>query len=188
MEWAYGNRSISSISRFLGVSRGTVRAALLEHGIAQPQTNPFPGGMVTDGSGSPSVLQPAPEDNILDPILPMLATEDLRAQILQQMPIQTTELQENRRIISYTGPLSSITDEELDSLILQLRQNFVRAGITMLHGMLRRLGYRIPRSRIQQSLYRIDPVQRIFSRIRIRRRTYNVAGPNALWHHDGQHG
>jgi hypothetical protein len=89
---------------------------------------------------------------------------------------------------SFTGPLSVINDEELDLIISQLRQQFTRAGITMLHGMLQQLGYRIPRERIRRSLYRIDPVHRIFGRIRIRRRTYSVAGPNSLWHHDGQHG
>jgi hypothetical protein len=54
--------------------------------------------------------------------------------------------------------------------------------------MLQRLGYRISRERITQSLVRIDPVQRVFQRIRIRRRVYSVPGPNSLWHHDGQHG
>jgi hypothetical protein len=58
----------------------------------------------------------------------------------------------------------------------------------MLDGMLCYLGYHIPRDRIRSSLIRIDPVQRVFQRIRIRRREYKVAGPNALWHHDGQHG
>ena len=94
----------------------------------------------------------------------------------------------HRQITSFTGPLSIINDEDLDSVILQLRQQYTRAGITILHGMLQQLGYRIPRERIRQSLHRIDPVHCIFGRIRIRRRTYSVAGPNALWHHDGQHG
>jgi hypothetical protein len=35
----------------------------------------------------------------------------------------------------------------------------------MLGGMLQRLGYRISRERITQSLVRIDPVQRVFQRI-----------------------
>ncbi|KAJ7900776.1 hypothetical protein B0H13DRAFT_1560470, partial [Mycena leptocephala] len=47
---------------------------------------------------------------------------------------------------------------------------------------------RIPERRDRQSLLRIDPVQRVFQRITIRRRTYSVPGPNSLWHHDGQHG
>ena len=127
-------------------------------------------------------LQPESEhDFILDPLLP------------ESVPALQPELNSepssfHRQITSFTGPLSIISDEDLDSVILQLRQQYTRAGITILHGMLRNLGYRIPRERIRRSLHRIDPVHHIFSRIRIRRRTYSVAGPNALWHHDGQHG
>jgi hypothetical protein len=91
-------------------------------------------------------------------------------------------------ISSYTGPLSSIIDDELDSLLFRLRQHYRRAGLSMFDGMLRRLGHHVPRARIRQSLLRIDPVQRVFQRITIRRRTYSVPGPNSLWHHDGQHG
>lgn len=39
-----------------------------------------------------------------------------------------------------------------------------------------------------EALERLDPTGRIFERMRIERRTYPVPGPNALWHHDGQHG
>jgi hypothetical protein len=81
-----------------------------------------------------------------------------------------------------------LTDDALDELILQLCSHFHRAGISMLDGMLRRLGQRLPCERIRASLMRIDPVQRVFQRIRIRRRVYSVPGPNSLWHHDGQHG
>ena len=81
-----------------------------------------------------------------------------------------------------------MTDDELDELVIRLRSHYRRAGISMLDGMLRRLGHRIPRERIRASLLRIDPVQRVFERIRIRRRVYSVPGPNSLWHHDGQHG
>ncbi|TDL14094.1 hypothetical protein BD410DRAFT_705387, partial [Rickenella mellea] len=83
--------------------------------------------------------------------------------------------------------LSDLSNDELDHLISQLRTEYRRAGITMLDGMLRSLGFRIPRERIRLSLIRIDPVQRVFQRIRIRRRVYSVPGPNSLWHHDGQH-
>ena len=87
-------------------------------------------------------------------------------------------------MVSFTGP---ILDSELDILIQQLRAHFRRAGISMLDGMLW-LGHRLPRERIRESLMRIDPVQRVFQRIQLRRRVYSVPGPNSLWHHDGQHG
>ncbi|KAJ7224525.1 hypothetical protein GGX14DRAFT_350640 [Mycena pura] len=86
------------------------------------------------------------------------------------------------------SPVADITDNDLDSLLIRLRTHFRRAGISMLNGMLRRLGYRVPIERIRSSLLRIDPVRQIFEWIRIRRRQYSVLGPNSLWLHDGQHG
>lgn len=58
----------------------------------------------------------------------------------------------------------------------------------MLNGLLLASQMRVPRDRIRASLMWIDPVQRVFQRIRIYRRVYSVAGPNAMWHHDRQHG
>ncbi|KAJ7650553.1 hypothetical protein FB45DRAFT_686260, partial [Roridomyces roridus] len=64
LRWAYGQRSTASIGRFLGVGRSTIQNALLEHGIVQPQANPF----------QPSTSHPVAQqsnnqatDEILDP-------------------------------------------------------------------------------------------------------------------------
>jgi hypothetical protein len=181
LRWAYSLRSTSSISRFLHVSRQRVRSALLEHGIAAPQANPF---IIHDGENLElnetddiGVDSAAQTDNLLNPDLPLPPTfpPDISAPAEQLT-------------VSFTAPLSTLSDTNLDELILCLRRHYCRAGVTMLHGMLLHLGHRIPRERIRQSLLRIDPVQRVFERIRIRRRTYSVPGPNSLWHHDGQHG
>ena len=197
LEWAYTQRSTSSISRYLGISRRAVRNGLLAYGIAEPQTSPFLSQDMAVAADSSSPLpetsisdrQPeseigGPADFVLDPILPMPQQEDLQnsgLHLASSTPLQPGSAQQ---ITSFTGPLSVISDSDLDSVILQLRQQFTHAGITMLHGMLRQLGYRIPHERIRQSLYRIDPVQRIFGHIQICQCTYSVA----LWHHDGQHG
>jgi hypothetical protein len=188
LRWAYSLRSTSSISRFLHVSRQRVRSALLEYGIAVPQADPFihsrdsevPDHVGTDDIGADTQASSAAQsatvdsDNLLNPDLP------LPSAFPPDIPDQHT--------VSFTAPLSTLSDANLDDLILCLRRHYCRAGVTMLHGMLLRLGHRIPRERIRQSLLRIDPVQRVFERIRIRRRTYSVPGPNSLWHHDGQHG
>ncbi|KAG8942949.1 hypothetical protein FRC04_003291 [Tulasnella sp. 424] len=87
-----------------------------------------------------------------------------------------------------TYGVNALTDAELDAAIVQLRTNFPNAGLTMLDGMLRRNGNPTSRPRISASLVHIDPVRRVFERVRIKRRRYQVPGPNALWHHDGQHG
>ncbi|KAJ7040848.1 hypothetical protein C8F04DRAFT_903236, partial [Mycena alexandri] len=71
LRWAYSLRSTSSIARFLGLHRDTVRRALLAHGIAQPAADPA--------------------------------------------------------VTSYTGPLSSITDDELDKLLIRLCRHYCRA-------------------------------------------------------------
>jgi len=178
LRWAYGHRSTSGIARFLHVDRSVVHNALLDYGIVQPQADPFA------RTPSPELNDAEIADDILDPDLP----------IPQTLPDDITATSSNtsgattRHPISFTGPLSTMIDGELDELIVRLRSHYRRAGISMLDGMLRRLGHRIPRERIRASLLRIDPVQRVFERIRIRRRVYSVPGPNSLWHHDGQHG
>ncbi|XP_072025022.1 LOW QUALITY PROTEIN: uncharacterized protein [Amphiura filiformis] len=54
--------------------------------------------------------------------------------------------------------------------------------------MLNMQGYKIQRSRVRQSLLRVDPGG---AALRVapptQRRTYSVAGPNSLWHIDGNH-
>ncbi|KAJ7892446.1 hypothetical protein B0H13DRAFT_2234788 [Mycena leptocephala] len=181
LRWAYGQRSTASISRFLRVGRSTVRNALIEHGIARPQQSPFQlnniwAPDIEDDDGD------IEHDDILDPDLPIPSSNEFPPEVeeLATPPQPTTT--------SFTGPLSEISDDDLDMLILRLRTHYHRAGLSMLNGMLRRLGHRVPIERIRQSLLRIDPVRRIFERIRIRRREYRVLGPNSLWHHDGQHG
>ena len=185
----------------------TVRNALLFYGIAQPQASPF----ITNGSDSSassifSGLDGSELDDhsatgthstITDPdnsgSLPSpgsaasLDTEDPILNPIISFPASSASVPQ-LQIASYTGPLSNITDADLDAIVRMLRHNYSRAGITMLDGLLRALGYHIPRSHIRESLLQIDPVQRVFERICIRRRVYSVPGPNSLWHHDGQHG
>jgi hypothetical protein len=180
LQWAYGHRSISGIARFLHVGRSTVRNALLDYGIAQPQENPFRN--TTSESDDDAALDIIQDDDLLDPNLPIPA--HLPNDVMNPTPDNAHALHP----VSFTGPLSTIIDDVLDDLIVRLRSHFHRAGISMLDGMLRRLGHRVPRERIRESLMRVDPVQRVFQQIQIRRRVYSVPGPNALWHHDGQHG
>jgi hypothetical protein len=160
--------------------------ALLDHGIAEPRRNPFPNVQQqvllaaetdnlenNDCSGEP---QEDSEDDLLEPDIPM------PPELPEDITVTATATG------STTTAISTLTNEALDSLIMRLRMHNHRAGISMLDGMLRRLGHRVQRERIRESLMRVDPVRRVFERICIWRRTYSVPGPNALWHHDGQHG
>jgi hypothetical protein len=87
-----------------------------------------------------------------------------------------------------TAPMSTIPDDELDTIVYRTLERFPDFGRRMLSGHLVHLGYRIPRSRIQESYIRIHGPSLPLHHRRIERRVYSVPGPNSLWHHDGQHG
>ncbi|KAK7466152.1 hypothetical protein VKT23_004877 [Stygiomarasmius scandens] len=180
LAFAYYNRRTTHLGQYLGVSSRTVRERLLELGIAAPGDRPaFARENVDiddDSEAEEGGENDDPHNNLLNP----------DQEIPDSLPEDVQEEAQNlrRRNRSY---LSEISDLELDSLILRLRTHYRRGGVVMMSGMLRRLGHVVQDNRIQESLRRIDPYHRAFSRIRIRRRGYNVPGPNSLWHHDGQH-
>ncbi|KAJ3815578.1 hypothetical protein F5876DRAFT_30466 [Lentinula aff. lateritia] len=177
LRFAYQHRSTSGISNFLDVSRSTLRRRLLEYGIASPGANPFP-RMVGSVEDTHRIdVHSDNSDELLDAEVPQPAhlPEDVRAEA-SSIPSSSSP-----------GYISRISDEQLDSLLGRLRIHYHRAGIRMLDGMLRRLSIIVPYERIRQSLIRIDPIHRVFDRIRIRRRGYSVPGPNSVWHHDGHH-
>jgi hypothetical protein len=88
-----------------------------------------------------------------------------------------------------TDHLSDLTDEELDEIMLYIITAFPAFGRRMIDGHLKYLGHRVSWSRVEASYSRVIGAPRQgFGVRRIERRVYKVAGPNALWHHDGQHG
>ena len=58
----------------------------------------------------------------------------------------------------------------------------------MMQGYLESIQVKVPRYRVRQSMRRVDP-QGVENRKKkaLKRREYHVAGPNALWHIDGNH-
>lgn len=94
-----------------------------------------------------------------------------------------------RYYTSSTRAQSVLSDDELDSAMLQILTHYPRLGRRMIDGQLRYMGVSVPRSRIQASYSRVHgPPVAAFGVRRITRRVYNVKGYNSLSHHDGQHG
>lgn len=58
----------------------------------------------------------------------------------------------------------------------------------MITGHIRQMGHHIPRERIRAAYERVNGAPAGLTARLIGRRVYRVAGPNSLWHHDGQHG
>lgn len=89
---------------------------------------------------------------------------------------------------SSTAPMSTLSDEELDTVIQHILEVFPAFGQQMISGHLRHLGHIVPRERIRASYERVTGAPAHSTSRPIERRRYQVAGPNSLWHHDGQHG
>lgn len=83
---------------------------------------------------------------------------------------------------------TDITDEQLDSVILEILNNTPGAGETYVIGGIRSKGIRVQRWRVRERLCILDGVGRaIRKRCSIKRRVYNVGTPNELWHIDSNH-
>lgn len=81
---------------------------------------------------------------------------------------------------------SSISNAELDEVVLERHHQFPQAGEAMFRGHLLALGINIPRARLRMSVHRVFGSAASLHPA-IVRRTYSVPGPNALWHVDGNH-
>ena len=97
-----------------------------------------------------------------------------------------------RRRIKFGGEnnFTDIMDEELDSQIQQTLILMPYSGETYVRGSLKGRGINVQwfRIRIRISLKRIDGIGRAVRRqYAICQRTYNVTGPNHLWHNDSNH-
>ena len=80
-------------------------------------------------------------------------------------------------------------DEQLDRLVLQLLTEFPNSGYRRMTGFLLSAGHQVQQRRVRESMRRVDPNGVFLRAIEIRtvRRRYQVPGPQALWHIDGNH-
>lgn len=77
---------------------------------------------------------------------------------------------------------TQLSRENLLSNIRHILERTPNAGETYVRASLRHMGLHIQRRRVREALQAIDPIGRcVRHRQAIRRRTYNVRGPNELW-------
>ena len=90
--------------------------------------------------------------------------------------------------LSVTALYSSVTDQELDLLVSQIKDEFPNCGSRLMHGHMLSRGHRISQARIREALHRVDPegvAIRWTSAVQWRK--YAVSSPLSLWHLDGNH-
>jgi hypothetical protein len=93
-----------------------------------------------------------------------------------------------RKYTSSTPVVTTMTDEQLDTLVFQALEIFPSFGRRMLDGFFRSIQEHVPKERIRASYERVRGAPASLINRPIERRVYHVAGPNSLCHHDGQHG
>ena len=90
--------------------------------------------------------------------------------------------------LSIHSMYSEMTDEELDTIVHNIHQEFPMCGNRQMSGHLLSRGYRIQQQRIQESMWRVDPEGTLLRRLNvINRRSYSVPAPRSLYHIDGNH-
>ncbi len=85
---------------------------------------------------------------------------------------------------------SDVTDDALDDMIKDIVAGNDQLGSEAVRAHLRAGGVRVQRDRVRKSLIRTNPraaALRAMAQRRPQRRLYSVAGPNSLWHLDGNH-
>ena len=87
-----------------------------------------------------------------------------------------------------TDDYTSLPSHELDNTIKKIKTDFPNDGEVMIKSHLLRLGIKVPRQELRNSIHRIDHERTVARQSRVvKRRVYSVEYPNSVWHMDGHH-
>ncbi len=90
--------------------------------------------------------------------------------------------------LSVRAYYSELNDDQLDRIVEEIQVQFPTCGNRQMQGHLLARGIRVQQHRIREAQRRVDPAGSVMRRLRtIHRRSYQVNGPLALWHIDGNH-
>ncbi|XP_073237665.1 uncharacterized protein [Porites lutea] len=103
---------------------------------------------------------------------------------------RTIERRLREHNLNISTSYSNLSDQDLDTVIKSVLTDFPQTGYKRMTGFLRARGLIIQQSRIRAAMRRTNPEGTLLRALGIhfiRRRSYQVAGPLALWHVDGNH-
>lgn len=92
--------------------------------------------------------------------------------------------------LSIRKSYASLSDEELDNIVIEISSQFKNCGYKAMRGHLLARGFKLQEERVRLSMRRTDPEGTFVRALQLKvthRRVYNVRGPLALWHIDGNH-
>ena len=106
-------------------------------------------------------------------------------QISRMLGISRVTLYRKRKEagISEEFKFSSISFEDLQVKVVEIKSQLQDCGERMIMGCLKSQGVFVPRSRLRQAIHAVDPVETTLRWCpRIQRKVYSVPGPMSLWH------
>ena len=87
-----------------------------------------------------------------------------------------------------TNDYATLTPSELDNLIKEIKLDFPNNGEVMMKSHLLRLGIKVTRQALRDSIHRVDHENTVARQSKIvKRRVYSVDYPNSVWHLDSHH-
>lgn len=108
--------------------------------------------------------------------------------VVNALKIGRTTYYERRKEAKLPPRYSTISDDDLDTMIRLYKLSKPRSGRNFTDAYLRRHGHRVQKERLRASLSRVDRLgQTLRRQPTITRGKYAVPGPNHLWHGDGHH-
>ena len=91
-------------------------------------------------------------------------------------------------LVDRSDNFTTITDQDLDTLVSEIQQEMPYIGQRLVRGALRSHGVHVPIIRVQQSILRVDPVNTALRwAAPVYRRSYSVVALNSLLHIDANH-
>ncbi len=90
--------------------------------------------------------------------------------------------------LSVSATYTVITDNDLEQVVMAIKNELPNCGYRMIDGHLRSRGIHVTQSRIRSAVQLVDPEGVAhWWRHALKRRQYRVSSPLAFWHIDGNH-
>ena len=109
-------------------------------------------------------------------------------QSMLEVSESTVKRRLHRHRMSISSRYANLSEADLDTIVMDIIQQFPKSGYKHMIGHLLARGYRVQEKRVRESMRRVDPegvIERSISLKIIQRRRYSVPSPMALWHMDG---
>lgn len=105
-----------------------------------------------------------------------------------RVSVRTVRRRMTQYNLSIHSLYSDLSDQELEWVVRDIQGQFPSCGNRQMQGHLLSRGIRVQQHRVRETQRRVDPVGSVLRQLRtINRRQYQVNGPGALWHIDGNH-